>query len=892
MSIKGCVIFDKHSPGMKFLRRLFLFVLVLFLVLYFVVPRFFEGKLNEILKEQVNRNIHATLDFEDVSLSLFKGFPDAHVTVLRPVLINKFPFQGDTLFSARQLSLEMSLGELFKGRSEPIGVSSLELDSALLRIKVDRLGRANYDLERPGGAPSQESGTGESGGIRLDLKRYEIRDGMLTYDDYKSRMHLEINEMNHTGFGDLSLETSELQTETEANVSFEYDSISYLKDNRVALSAGFGIDLSMDKYVFLKNRALVNNLPLVFDGYVQLLEGGQDIDLRFQTPSSDFKNFLAVIPQRYARDIETVETTGEFSVNGNLKGMVTDNRIPTFDIRINADKAAFRYPELDKSVQDVNIDARFYNTTGRLEDTYIDLRNLAFDLDGDKFRSTARIEHVTGNTRVNAEIKGKLNLNNLSRAYPMPSDYDLRGVLLADVSTDFDMESVKAGEYEKTKTRGTLDIRDFKYNSDELRNPIEINLAAVGFDPNSVTLKNFDARIGKTDLNATGKIQNLLGFLFNKENVRGDFTLDSRQFVVNDFIVDEEVQVKTGNKDASQGEYTVERIRIPSFLDCTVKATAEQVQYDNMLLRKVSGALRIKDQTATIDNLKAELFGGNIALNGNVSTADAIPSFELKLDAVSLDISEAFTSLNLFKALSPIGGALKGGLSSSMEFSGLLKDNLTLEMGTVEGRASSTLDQARIDSQGTPLLLALDREFSQISFDDWSLDKTQVALDFEDGRVQVKPFIVMLRDIPVRISGGHGFDRSLDYDLNFEIPAKYLGKSVTDLIVQLNDPEMLELKIPVKADLQGNYTNPKLTTDLNFVVENLTRRLIERQQERLLNQGKDRAEDLLRGLLDRQDSTVTDSARASQNSERAVNAAGNLLNNILKGKSKDSTRQR
>ncbi len=872
---------------LKFLRRLLLLILIVVLVTTVIIPWFFEDKLGEVLKEQVNRQIHATLDFDRVDLSLYKGFPNAYVTISEPVLINKFPFQGDTLFSAQELSLEMSLGELFNGRNKPIAVQRLDLEEPSLRIRVDLLGRANYDLERPGGADQAGAGGEESkGGIRFDLKRYEITNGTVVYDDEKSRIHLEIRDMMHYGFGDLSLETSELQTETEANVSFEYDSITYLKDNRIALSAGFGIDLGESKYVFLKNQALVNNLPLVFDGYVQMLEEGQEIDLKFKTPSSDFNNFLAVIPERYARDLGKVETQGNFAVNGSLKGLVTDDRIPTFDIKILAEEAGFRYPELEKSVKNVNIDARFYNTTGIVEDSYVDLRNLSFDLDGDAFRSTALIEQLTGNTRVKAEIKGKINLSNIARAYPMPSDYDLRGKLDVDVSTEFDMEAVEEKDYARTQTKGMLRLKEFLYNSDELRNPVEIDAAAVNFSPNRVDLSAFDARIGKSDIKANGTIDNLLGFLFNKEDISGNFDLQSRQFVVNDFIVDEEVTVESDKPREKQQEYTVEKIRIPSFLDCKISARADQVLYDNMTIRKVSGELRVKDQTAVLSNLKGELFGGNIALTGQVSTAGEVPSFDMKLDANALNIGEAFTTLNLFQALSPIGGAMQGSVSSSMNFSGLLKDNLTLELGSVLGQAQSSLSNTTLDSRGTPLLLALDREFDQISFDDWKLDGTRVSLQFEDGRVRVKPFKVMLRDIPLTVSGGHGFDRSLDYQLDFEIPSKYLGQSVTNLIIQLDDPGLLDMKIPVRAELGGSISSPRLKSDLTFVVENLTKRLIERQKERMLNRGATRAGDLLEGLLGGGKKTA-DSAQKDSTRTKVSSALGKLLS----GKKKDTTQQ-
>ena len=63
------------------------------------------------------------------------------------------------------------------------------------------------------------------------------------------------------------------------------------------------MDLDNSKYTFKDNKALINQLPIEFKGYVQLLENGQDIDISFENPGSSFKDFLAVIPEAYSKNI-------------------------------------------------------------------------------------------------------------------------------------------------------------------------------------------------------------------------------------------------------------------------------------------------------------------------------------------------------------------------------------------------------------------------------------------------------------------------------------------------------------------------------------------------------------------------------------------------------------
>jgi hypothetical protein len=56
----------------------------------------------------------------------------------------------------------------------------------------------------------------------------------------------------------------------------------------VTLDAILGIDLEKSKYTFKKNKALINQLPLEFDGFIQLVDAGQEYDLKFKTPTSSF----------------------------------------------------------------------------------------------------------------------------------------------------------------------------------------------------------------------------------------------------------------------------------------------------------------------------------------------------------------------------------------------------------------------------------------------------------------------------------------------------------------------------------------------------------------------------------------------------------------------------
>ena len=81
----------------KILKGLGIFLLVAIIALA-AAPFLFKDKIKQLVLKSINENVDANVAFEDVSLSLFKSFPRANVTIDKLSIINKAPFEGDTLF--------------------------------------------------------------------------------------------------------------------------------------------------------------------------------------------------------------------------------------------------------------------------------------------------------------------------------------------------------------------------------------------------------------------------------------------------------------------------------------------------------------------------------------------------------------------------------------------------------------------------------------------------------------------------------------------------------------------------------------------------------------------------------------------------------------------------
>jgi hypothetical protein len=648
-----------------------------------------------------------------------------------------------------------------------------------------------------------------------------------------------------------------------------------MKNILLDLDAVLGIDLEQSKYTFKKNTALINQLPLEFDGYIQMVESGQDYDLSFKTPTSSFKNFLGVIPAQYAGNLSTVQTTGDFTVVGFAKGMLTDTTIPKFSIDISSKNASFKYPDLPKSVTNIVIATKINNDSGLMKDTYVNLNQLSFRIDQDIFDVKANIKNITENPLIDAALKGTINLGNVSKAYPVKLTTPLSGILKADIVTKFDMASIDKSQYEKVQNSGNLSIKGFKY-TDEDKKVYTINQAVAEFNPSTINLQQLDVTTGKTDLKLNGVLENFYGFLFNNQEIKGNFNLNSNQIVVNDFMS------KTTEK-VNEKTITQEAIKVPKFLNITLNATANNVLYDNLTLKNVSGKLLVKNEAVTLQNVKTNIFDGLITANGTVSTKSKVPTFAMELGLNQVDIQKSFTQLEMLKNIAPIAGIINGKINSKIHLNGNLDaKEMTPDLKTLTGDLFGQLLSTTVNAKNSTLLSALGSNIKFIDISKINLNDLKANLTFKDGKVNVKPIDLKYQDIKVTVGGSHGFDQSMNYDLKFNVPAKYLGSEVTALLAKLTPAESAKLEnIPVNAMVTGNFGSPKISTDMKQAVTNLANQLVKQQKDKLINQGTNALQNIIKGNSKPKDSTKTPTKE-----EAVKDKAKDLINGLFGGKKK------
>lgn len=859
------------------------------------IPFLLEGKIDEIVRRTLDGQLNAKVDYTDIDLSLIKSFPSASITIDNLEVLNKAPFEGDTLVLAKGLSAKISLLDLIKGIDKGVKIDKIILDKALVNIKVNKEGKANYNITKETNnaneASSKVDTTSNSFNINLN---YDILESNIIYNDESSNLYAEFKNLNHSGKGDVSSDLVDLDTETVTNFTYKMGGISYANNMPIDLKALIEVDQKNKKYSFKENVAHINEIPLEFNGFVQLLDKGTDIELDFASKSASFKNLLASIPNTYKKDYREVTANGLFDLHGKVNGIVNENKVPLIDINLLTENASFKYPDLPKEVKNINMHIDVKNTTGNVDDTTVLIKDFKFKIDNDTFLASGKLWNLSKNLNADIKAKGTLDLAKIAEAYPMQMPKDLKGIIDADLSTQFDLKSMEQEKYNQIKSNGKIDLKFFEISDKSMPHPVKIDAAKVNFSTNEIVLETIELKTGQSDVSGKGKIENLLPFIFSTADLKGNFSFTSNRFIVQDFLSkSEETPKEIEKQDSGKKEENLVEGLIPSFLDIKATFSANDVVYDKIALKNAKGQVTIKDSKAILKNVTSEIFGGRIGFGGAVDTSKKIPSFDMELDMSQLDLVSSFESFEMLQKMTPIASALTGIFSSKIKLGGNLKNDLTPNLSSLKGLASATIVKAKVNPSKNKLLNAFDNKANFINLEKLNLDDITANFNFEDGKINVKPFNFNLnKDIGVNVQGGHTFDAGLQYNLGLDLPAKYLGSQASSLLSNLSGSDLNTTKVKIPVSLGGTFKDPKVGLNMKDAVSSLSRTIIEKQKsdlkEKAISKVNEKiggkAKDVLGGLLGGKKSPEnTDGVKDKQETKKPKEQVKDAAKNAIKG---------
>jgi hypothetical protein len=743
-------------------------VLGTLLLLLVLLPFLFRDRIAARVQAEIDQSVNAHVRWSGVGLSLLRDFPNVTFRLDGLSVTGADRFEGDTLVAMQQLRVVLDLGSVLRNlrSGDPIVVREVELQRPLASLRVLEDGTANWDIVRE--QPDTETAD-TSGALALSLRELAVRDGSVRFDDQHSELAAALSGLDVALNGDFAQEKFDLSTRVRAKeVSLRFAGIPYLDRVALALDTDVGADMGAGRFTFADDQLRLNDLALAFSGSVGLGNENTAMDLTFSTPSTAFADILSLVPAVYAQDFASLQTSGKMSVSGRVQGEYGPNAFPALALRAKVENGAFRYPDLPLPASDIALDLAIDNPGGSVDSTVVKLDRFHLALGKRPLDARLVLRTPVSDPDVDMTVRGSVDLADVRRTIKLEDVKELAGLITADVAMHTRKSWVDAGEYDRIAASGKLGVSRLALNTAALPHPIAIDSAQLSFTPRRAELNSFFARIGKSDVRATGALDNLLAFALREEELRGEATVASNRFDLNEWRSEDESEV----------------IPVPPNVDFTLRATVKQLLFGKLEMANARGALRVKDQRVTLDDFRMDMLGGEVGASGFYeTTVPTRPTFDFDLALDSLDIPTAFASLVTVQKLAPIARYARGRFSAQLDLSGPLAKNMTPVFDVITGKGS--FNTAGVAIEGFPVLVKLADALRIDQLRNPTLRAVRAAFSVENGRVHVQPFDLNIGDVATTVSGSSGIDQTLDYDLALAVPTSLLGSGANQAITSL-----------------------------------------------------------------------------------------------------------
>jgi hypothetical protein len=794
--------------------------LLVIIILLALIPVLFKDKIVAIVKEQANKNLNAKVDFGDFDLGLIASFPDFRFSMDNLSVIGVNEFANDTLAYIKHLKTDINLKSVLSGGTYKI--NSIIIDAPRILAKVLPNGKANWDIAKTDSSAAQTPEDTSATKFSMSLKDLKINDAYIVYDDQEGKMYSRIENLDYDMKGDFTQDVFDMKNKAEIEkLTFIMEGIPYLSNVKTKVDANLEMDMVKWKFTFKDNEFSLNDLNLGLDGYVLMPDTNIDMDLKFKTKDTDFKSILSLIPAVYSKDFKSVKTSGKLNFDGWAKGRYNASQMPAFACNLDIIDAMFKYPDLPKSVNNINVDIKVKNPTGVLDATTVDVNKFHVEIAGNPVDLAAHIRTPMSDMGITAALKGMIDLSSVKDIMPLEKGDNLDGIIKSDISIDGHMSAMEKKEFDKFKATGMLEIDKMDYTTKSLPYSVKLNTMKLNFTTQYVELPVFDALLGKSDLHATGRIDNLLQYMFKDELIKGSFAITSTLIDLNE-LMGPETATTAPTETTAAATATSEAVAVPANIDFELSTKIARMVYTNLVLGNMTGNLVIRNQKVDMTDLSMMVIGGKLTLNGYYETSNIKkPTVAMNMRMDGFDIQETFKTFNTIQKLAPIGQYAKGTFTATVEnFNTSL--NAAMEPDLASVNAKGIVKTKSVSVTGFPPFVKLGEALKMDQLKNMVVQDINANYKLTGGRLVLDPFDTKIAGIPTNITGSTGLDQTIDYRYKMEIPSKMLGGAatgaITGILNQANQKAGTSLalgdKINLAVSIGGTITNPVIKTGM------------------------------------------------------------------------------
>ena len=481
---------------------------------------------------------------------------------------------------------------------------------------------------------------------------------------------------------------------------------------------------------------------------------------------------LAVVDA--AIGLNTIDLRGILKTDIKAKGLFSTSKklFPKTIGGISLREGWLKTDSYPNPITDITFVANVLNKAGTFQDLIVAVAPASFAFEGNPMYVNATLSDF-GDLAYNAKIKGELNVGRIYQVFSQKG-LDVTGYAKADLSLKGKQSYATNGQYDKLDNRGTLLLRNIKATSELFPKAFFIKQGNFRFQNEKMWFEKFYANYGKSDFDINGYLLNTINyFLESHGTLSGNFNMKSKLINVDEFMALE----KGENKDLNiEVEYAKEDhpkmsgvVIIPKNLNVALTANADKVEYNGLVLNKLSGKVGIAKGGFFLEKTTFKII--DCILGIDASYKDETPTsahFNAHFTAKDFSVQRAYKEIPMFHDMVTVAEKAQGIISVDYNVKGDLNGNMGPIYESLEGGGTITLRDVQV--KGLKLFDGISSQTGQKVLNNPEMKGIEINSTIDNNLIHIEPFTFSVASFRPTIKGTTSFDGLLDLRMRLGLP--------------------------------------------------------------------------------------------------------------------------
>ena len=751
------------------LGSLFALFLTVSAVVYFAVLKD-EEKIKNLVIGELNKSLTGEISVERMSLTFWSSFPYIALDFKNVKAMGSNPNDLEPLLEARRLSLNFNLRNMMAKKYE---VRKIELNDATVRIMLYADGSENYNLWKSTDATSSN--------FSFALKKIVLRNTQLYFLNERSEQRYELYIYRADAKGDFSTNLQNISLSGDFHLGLlQSKETIILAEKSMNLRTQFQIDNSTKTIHFSESFIRLEDLNFNLSGLVNYNKIQPNMDLDIVGKNLNLQKFIKQLPAKFANEIESYRTKGNFDFRLNLSGNYSGENLPKITAEWTFRDGQIYEKNTKTQLNRVQFSGAFSTSNiNQLSNCRLVIRDFSAYTKSGYFSANFAISNFQSPT-IQLNTAFNIELEELANLISIPQIVKATGLSNGQI------------EYKHT-------FKSFE-----------------NIDLSEILNGQFHGEIFCT--NTCVKLQDSI--------VKSPIKLDSVHFKFNQDHL--QIPIAIGEFEGSKFQASLflhnfwKNLKTPELMYISGDLNVDKYQIDKVLLQNLRGHVQYQNQVLFIEDLFVDVFDGEV--NGfvevNFSNASRLPfRFEGSLSRINAE--KLFAGLDNFGQTEITDKNLKGSIDADLSMLGVYLPKIGLDTKSLWITMKAKISNGELNN--VSMLQKLSRFVDEETLNHVKFATLENTIEIRNEIISFPEMRIHSNALNLNVSGTHHFDGTIDYNIKIAL-SELLSKRRRERRRNQDESGAVDdekKRTSLYVHVTGTTENPKFRYDIKHVFRNL-----------------------------------------------------------------------